>query len=565
MGVISRISSWFGGGIQAAGNPGDDRYFEPWAGPTGAGVAVTAESALKCAAVFRCVTILSDTLSTQPFGMFQLKVDGQPDSGMDSAPNHPINDIIGMHPNPRNTAAEFWGTMMLHAVLRGVAYAEIKPGPRGFANSLEFIHPDRIEQPIEVLGDGTLRFKIRDPKSGTVRILLQEEMLRIPGLSSDGITGLRTIDLAAESIALLMAADQYAARVFSQNLNMGGFITHPGKLSKEGGERLITRLMQKFAGIGNAHRPMILQEGMTYKKAAMTASEAQLLEARKAQVREIANYFGGVPLHLLGIDDQTNRSTVEEQSLNFVRYTIRPWAERIEQAVRRDLILAPRRYIAKFNLDEIERGNMAARAEYFSKALGSGGSPPWLTQNEVRASEGWNKRPESHADELAMGTNPGQDKAAPPAAAPAAEDVTPAPAAIQFEGQATASIGSSVAVVIAEPVVAAETAAPAAAPVDPLVLQAAELGRKETAALRRLHIRHAADTAAFRKAVVAFYGGFASQVATKLEVTKPAAKAWCKKRSDRVCAAEDIVSVIDAMESDFDAADTASVGERTDG
>jgi len=388
------------------GSPANDLLFDLPAYGTGAGIRVTADSALKCAAVFRCVAILSDTIASLPLVLHRLRVDGRPDQGMDPDPTHPLNDIIGTQANPRQTATEFWATMAFQAVLRGAAYAEIVSGPRGYVDRLEPIHARRIQRE-ELLDDGTIRLTISEP-DGSGRVLLQEELFRITGLSSDGITGLRTVDLAAESIALLLAADQYAARVFSQNLNIGGFISHPGKLTKEAGDRLVTKLMSKFAGVGNAGRPMILQEGMTYQKAAMTAAEAQLLEARKWQIGEIARYFGGVPLHLLGVDDQTNRATVEEQWSNFVRCSVRPLAVRIQQAIRRDLIVDPRTHIAVFNLDDLESGNMAARAEYFSKALGSGGSPPWLTQNEVRVEEGWQPREDPHGDVLAKGTNPSQ-------------------------------------------------------------------------------------------------------------------------------------------------------------
>lgn len=534
MGFWSSVGTIFGASAAATPDPTDDRYYEPVQQKSAAGIKISADSALKVAAVFRSVTILSDTIATLPLAMYKFRVDGRPDKGMDPDPNHPIADIISMAPNPRQTPADFWAMMAFHATLRGSAYAEIIPGPRGFVDRLEPIHPDRLQGPPELLSDGTLRFKILDPKTGLTRVLLQEELLRIPGLTSDGVSGLRTVELASEAIALLMAADQYAARVFSNNLNMGGFLSHPGKLSQGAADRLINKLMAKFAGAANTHRPMVLQEGMKYEKASMNAREAQLLEARKWQIGEIARYFG-IPLHMLGVDDQTNRSTVEEQSLNFVRYTVKPWAEKIEQAIRRDLIIAPRRYAAVFDMDGLERGNMQARSEYMTKALGSGGSPAWLTQNEVRISEGWNPSSEKHADELAKGTNPTQN------------------------GQTTqqiAALASAISVLTEKVTMLAlppAAAAPVSLPLDPVEpdptsdveMRGAALLRKEVAALRRLHIKHAGDPETFRKAVAAFYGGFVSQVAEKLDVPKEAAKAWCKRRAAMVTEAADVSAVLD--------------------
>src|SRR3990167_7579190 len=280
MGWFRRATSTIFGSKWAANNPADDRYYETYSpGPNAAGIKITADSALKVGAVWRSVSILADTLATLPLRIYKLRTAGLVEDGIDPAPNHPVDDIITLRPNGWMTAAEFWGMMGFHAALRGMAYAEIKPGRRCAVDSLIPIHPDRVKQ--ELLPDGTLRFEVRDPKTGTTRILLQEEMLRVPGLSSDGISGLRTVDLASEQIALAMAADQYAARIFSNALNMGGFFSHPGKLTKDAVERLRMMLMQRFSGAGNFHKPAILADGMKFESASMRARDAQLLEARK--------------------------------------------------------------------------------------------------------------------------------------------------------------------------------------------------------------------------------------------------------------------------------------------
>lgn len=544
MGLLSRAASIFGLKKSAAGNPADDRYFEPFLPANPAGLKVTPESALKCAAVFRCVAIWMDIVSTLPYAIYQLRQDGVIDGGMDPAPNHPVFDLLALAPNNRDTPAEFWSTMIFHAMLRGVAYAEIKPGPRGAVNTIEPIHPDRIPaNGVEVLPDGTIRVKVLDPKTQTYSYLLQEELLRIRGMSSDGVTALRTIDFATDAIALCLAADQSAARVFSNNLNMGGFLTHPGKLGNDGVERLRSRLMARFAGVTNLWTPAILQEGMKWTPSSMNLQEAQLLESRKAQVRDISNYFGGVPLHLLGIDDGTGRSAVEDQWINFVRVGVRPFIERLEQSMRRDLIIAPRHYVARINLDSLERGNMAARAEYFSKALGTGGSPAWLHVNEVRTAEGYNKDSDPAADKLALGTNPQSQPATP------ADKKKPAnndDEQDDDDAQPADRSGSG----------AQQSEA------DYTRQRAEYLVRREVSVLRRIHIRHASDSAAFRKAVEAFYGGFATQVAERLGIGNVDAKAWCKKRSARVGGANDIAAVLDALEDEIDqAAGTAAPGE----
>ena len=487
MGLLSTVTGWLRPRASKPG-PGDDFWYrDVSAGTSGAGIVVTPDLALKASAVYACVKVLAETIATLPLKMVQ----ELPDGGQVPAPDHPLDDIIRFQPNDRQTAVEFWEMMMLHATLRGVGYAEIVPGRRGAVDQLKPLHTDRVT--VKALPDDSLRFEVTDPRTGQRRVLLQEEMFRIPGMSSDGINGLRVVDLAAEAIGLGMAADQYAARIFSQKLNFGGFLVHPDKLSAEAQKNLVQQLVEKFAGITGLHRPMVLQEGIKFVKASMDAKEAQLLEARKWQIGEIARYWR-IPLHLLDIDDQTNRSTVEEQSLNFVRYTLRPWVRRIEQAIRRDLILN-KRFAAKFNLEGLLRGDSKARAEYFKAALGSGGHAPWLTPQEVRVIEGYN--PEPTIGELRDPINMQQPQEQPRALV----DDTP-------RGRAE------------------------------------RLVRKEAAAIRKAAQRFAGSADDFRVWARAFYGGHCSSTMETLGISKEAAKAYCKHQRDDLLDSDDIEATL---------------------
>ncbi|TAI67586.1 phage portal protein [Bradyrhizobium sp. Leo170] len=387
---------------------GDDAdfYYESVGKRSTAGVRITPMAAMRLSAFAACAKVLAETIASLPVSVNKI----MPDDGRQAWPSHPIAELIRYQPNRTQTAVEFWESIILHAVLFGTGYAEIVPGTRGAVDQLKFLRSDRVVQ--DQLRDETLRFAVSNPNTGGSRVLLQDEVLRIPSLSLDGVNGLSMLDLAAESIGLGVAADQYASRIFSNNLNMGGFITTQKRMSREAIRNLIARLMEKYASPENFHRPAILQDGAKFEPASMKASEAQLLEARKWQIAELARYFR-IPLHMLGVDDQTNRSTVEEQSINFVKYTIRPWARRIEQAIRRDLIIATGLYEVKFNLDALERGNLAARKDYWAAALGEGGNRPgWMCVNEVRVAEGLNIINEPWAWEVPRGLPAAQPKPA---------------------------------------------------------------------------------------------------------------------------------------------------------
>lgn len=508
--------------VEQVPDDASDHWFSPLARKSKAGIRVTADISLKASAVYACVKVLAETMATLPMTVYRIQADGS----RVEANSHPIAELIRYQPNGIQTAVEFWETTILHSALRGVGYAEIVPGQRGAVDQLISLHADRVET--EKLRDGTLRFKITDPFTGAVRILLQEEVFRIPGLSSDGITGLRAVDIASDAIGLGLAADNYASRIFSNNLNMGGFLSSAKKMSTTAQRRLIAMLVEKFAGGDNVGRPMILQDGITFNKASMNADQAQLLDARKWQLLEVARFWR-IPPHMLGIDDSTNRSTIEEQSINFVRYTIRPWATRIEQAIRRDLIVAKGVYEVKFDLDELEAGNLAARASYYTAALGSGGAPPWLTQNEVRVLEGWNKRPEAWADVLPQGTNPGGGSAAAqPAAVAPPED----PKAIEDKSADA---------------------------------RADRVARKENAALRKAAMRLAADPDGFRDWVKAFYGGHVSFVMEVLGLSKDGAKTYCAHQRDEALAANDIDALISRREEVLAAQISAALKKHGDG
>ncbi|MBR1070840.1 MULTISPECIES: phage portal protein [Bradyrhizobium] len=500
----SQLDRWAADVTDAIERDDDDFWYSELGRKSKAGIRVTADIALRASAVYSCVKVLAETMASLPMSVYRV----QPNGDREEFNSHPIGELIRYQPNGIQTAVEFWETTILHAALRGVGFAEIKPGARGAVDQLVSLHTDRVTT--EVIRDGTLRFKITDPFTGATRTLLQEEMFRIPGLSSDGVNGLRAVDIAADAIGLGIAADNYASRIFSNNLNMGGFLSSQKKMSPEAQRRLITKLVEMFAGGNNVGRPMILQDGIKYEKASMLASEAQLLEARKWQLLEVARFWR-IPPHMLGIDDTTNRSTVEEQSLNFVRYTIRPWARRIVQAIRRDLILAKGVYEVAYDFDDLEKGNLQARADYISKALGAGGTPAWLTQNEARQWEGWNRRSEPWADVLPQGTNPGggaagaKQPAALPAETPAIEDNSPD-------------------------------------------ARARRLADKENKAFGKALVRHAGDADGMRDWIKAFYGGHVSSVMKMLDIRRDGARAYCEFQKREALGANDWHALLETRE-----------------
>lgn len=501
MGFLDGVAKLFGNAetVKDQPGPGNDFWYNDMGagGNNAAGITMTPDIALKSSAVFSVIKTLAETISTIPINMHLYKKDGS----SELVPDNPLHDVLCYQANVRQTAVEFWETIILHAALRGNTYAEIIPGPRGAVDQLMPLHPDTV-RPF-LLADGTLKFEVRDQFSGRLKTLLQDEIFRIPGMSSDSITGIRAVDIASEAIGLGIAADAYASRVFSNKLNIGGFLIHPNKLSTEAQKNLIQSLMERFAGSKNAHRPVILQEGMTFAKATMDAKDAQLLDARKWQVAEIARYWR-VPLHMLGIYDGATHSNVEQQAIDFVKYTLRPWLLRIEQAIRRDLITEKKKYFARFDVSELLRGDEKTRAEYYNSGISSG----WLSRNEARVAEGKNKV--AGLDEYLVPLNLG------PASQLGMEPVQP-------------KVGT-------KPGAGADQLRPPSRKIP----KAERLVQKEHKAISKALMRFAGDDDSFASWVKAFYGGHVSSVMETLDIPRSAAVAYCEFQRNELLAAKDV-------------------------
>jgi HK97 family phage portal protein len=234
------------------------------------------------------------------------------------------------------------------------------------------------------------------------------------------VAGRSKITLMREAIGVSLQAERFGARMFRNGMAVGGAIKHPGKLGDVARDRLKSDMEQKYAGANNAHRWMVLEEGMTVEQLGMTSEDMQFLDSRKFQRTEIAMFFG-VPPFLIGDTEKTTSwgTGIEQQNIGFLQYTLSGDVQMWEQAIERDLVPeaeAPRIHV-KINVAGFLRATARDRAEYYSRALGAGGSPAWMTQNEVRALD--DLPPKEGGDEL---PKPTAKPATPPAPEPAAAE-----------------------------------------------------------------------------------------------------------------------------------------------
>lgn len=360
---------WFGGGKRldkgGAVEPFNSVYMP-------SGTAVTAETSLKLSAVWACVRLRSQTISSLPLHLRSA------DNG--TANNHPLHRILHDAPNADMTASEFWEAMVVSIDLWGNAYALINRNRTGQVVSLDVLDPSITT--------------VKREKSGEISYLVgdtlypSDDVLHIKGFTLDGLVGLSPIRYQASVMGAQIDANNAANHTFSNNLKAGGFLqTGQQVLTAEQRERLRNN-MTFFAKPENAGKYMVLEAGMTVaaNSVKINPADAQLLESRYFGIEEICRAFG-VPPQLIYHTDKSSSwaSSLEGMNLGFLMYSLRPTLVRIEQAIVKKLLTPAERakYKPKFAVEGLLRADSHGRSQFYMSALQNG----WMTRNEVRALE----------------------------------------------------------------------------------------------------------------------------------------------------------------------------------
>lgn len=391
--------------------PEDDYWYEPVSPASATGMRVSADTAMRVTAVYRCVAILSQTIAALPLHFFRQ----QPGGGKEPADDLPLATVLRSRPNAWQTSYEYRQMMMGHLCLRGNAYSLILPGRTGAVDQLIPWHPDHVR--VEQLASMRLRYWHRDPRSGVEKPYVQDEVFHLRGLTSDGVRGLNPIEHHRETVGLALATEKHGAAFFGNSMQPSGVLETDHQLGEEAIANLRTQLRERQVGIRNAGTPLVLQRGLKWHQVGLSNADAQYLQTRAFQIEEIARMFG-VPLFLLGLTEKSTTwgSGVEQIGIGFVKYTLMPWLKLWREAISRDLISEPDAYYAEISAAGLMEGDSKARSEFFGKALGSNNGPGWMTVNEVRRKEGLNDVPggdQLYQPPQGAGGNPPADDPAP--------------------------------------------------------------------------------------------------------------------------------------------------------
>ena len=392
------IKGLFGFG-QARDKPVDkaaDAGYSFLFGRTTSGKPVNERTAMQTTAVYACVRILAEAIASLPLHVYEYQDDG----GKKLVHDHPLYYLLHDEPNPEMTSFVFRETLMSHLLIWGNAYAQIIRDGAGRVLGLYPLLPDKMEVQRDDKGNIYYVYSRNSDENpmfkeyGNIK-LKAEDVLHIPGLGFDGLIGYSPIAMAKNAVGMTLACEEYGASFFANGANPGGVLEHPGVLKDP--SKVRESWNSVYRGVSNAHKIAVLEEGMKYQQIGIPPEEAQFLETRKFQINEIARLYR-IPPHMVGDLDKSSFSNIEQQSLEFVKYTLDPWVIRWEQSLQRSLLLPGEKgkYFIKLNVDGLLRGDYQSRMNGYAVGRQNG----WFSANDIREMENMNPIPDEEGGNL---------------------------------------------------------------------------------------------------------------------------------------------------------------------
>ena len=364
-------------------------------GGTTSGKAVTERSAMQMTAVYSCVRILAEAIAGLPIHLYKYK----PDGGKEKAIDHPLYLLLHDEPNPEMSSFVFRETLMTHLLLWGNAYAQVIRNGRNEVVALYPLMPNKMTVDRDEHGHLYYEYQRSNDEAPTMKgstvILKPTDVLHIPGLGFDGLVGYSPIAMAKNAIGMAIACEEYGAKFFANGAAPGGVLEHPGTIKDP--QRVRESWQSTFGGSGNSNKIAVLEEGMKYTPIGISPEQAQFLETRKFQINEIARIFR-VPPHMVGDLEKSSFSNIEQQSLEFVKYTLDPWVIRWEQSIQRTLLTPEEKksYYVKFNVEGLLRGDYQSRMNGYAIGRQNG----WMSANDIRELENLDRIPAAEGGDL---------------------------------------------------------------------------------------------------------------------------------------------------------------------
>lgn len=373
------------------------------------GVPVNWKTALEVSVVFACIKVIANGVSQVPLRVMRELADGK---GYVPATDHPLYRVLALKPNRWQTSYELRETLIIHLLLTGDAFF-YKNMVRGRVKELIPIDPGCVA--ITRHNDYSLSYTISSP-DGSTQELPQSLVWHVRGPSWDTWKGLDPVRLARETIGLTIATENTQAELHANGMQMSGTYSTDKTIGPEDYKKIQAWIAAQVSG-PNRHKPFVIDAGFKWTPQTMTGVDSQHLETRKFQVEQICHAIGVFPPMIGHAGQAMTFASAEQVFQAHVVHTLSPIYERLEQSITVNLLDGPEDdgFYAKFSYNALQKGAFKDRFEGYSKSLGSGGSPAWMTPNEIRALEDMN--PIDGGDKLPVPTN-----VAPAAVKPAAKD-----------------------------------------------------------------------------------------------------------------------------------------------
>lgn len=368
--VKSALLNWLGVPISLT----TGTFWEEWFGTSSSGKVVTADKAIQLSAVWVCVRLLSESISTLPLKIYVR----QPDGSRKAATDHPAYSILCRRPNSEMTPSRFMLMVVASICLRGNAFIEKKFIANRLVSLVPLLPQNMV---VKRLVTGALEYKYTE--NGNERVIPVKNIMHIRGFGLDGVCGMMPMKTGRDVIGSAMAVEESAAKIFEQGLQSSGFLSAENALSDEQRERLRS-YMAAFTGSKNAGKIMVLEGGLKYQGVTMNPEDAQMLESRSFSIEEICRWFR-VPPFMVGHTTKQSSwaSSLEGMNLQFLTHTLRPLLVNIEQEIGRCLLDSDDEVFAEFSVEGLLRADSAGRAAYYTSALQNG----WMSRNDVRRLE----------------------------------------------------------------------------------------------------------------------------------------------------------------------------------
>ena len=335
---------------------------------------VTSDSAMQISAVWGAVRLISETIGSLPFDLYEIGTDGRK-----SAVNHPLRRVLTYKPNTYQTRVEFWETMALNLALSGNAYAIIQ---RAGSTIIGLLPLSSSQVETSLLADGSVVHTYT--QGGNVKVYAASSIWHVK-LFGNGVVGMSPLAYARNSVGIAIAADNRVTSIYSNGAKPSGVLTIDRVLTKEQRAQIKTAFGELQEG--DQDRLFVLEAGMQYQQVSMSPKDIELLDSRRFQIEDIGRFFG-VPSILLNqtFGQSSLGSNVYEIISGFYKLNLRPYLEKFEESIRRWLLEQGEadKYEAEFNFDSLLRADTLSRFQANREAIYSG----QLTPNEARILEG---------------------------------------------------------------------------------------------------------------------------------------------------------------------------------